>query len=70
MVFLYRISEAERTERRNQSYGMREREGEVRCMALIMQWERGREESGLKEDISVIKQEIPPVIEVASKAKL
>lgn len=49
---------------------MREREGEVRCMALIMHWERGREESGLKEDISVIKQEIPPVIEVASKAKL
>ena len=39
-------------------------------MALITHRERGREENGLKEVISVIKQEIPPVIQMAIRAKL
>lgn len=39
-------------------------------MALITHRERGREENGLKEVISVNKQEIPPVMPVATEATL
>ena len=39
-------------------------------MALITHRERGSEENGLKEVISVNKQEIPPVTPVATEATL
>ena len=38
-------------------------------MALITHGERGRKENGLKE-VSVNKQEIPPIMSVATEAKL
>lgn len=39
-------------------------------MALITRGERGREENGLKEVIFVNKQEISPVMPVATEGKL
>jgi len=39
-------------------------------MALITHGERGRKENSLKEVVSVNKQEIPPIMRVATEAKL